>query len=607
MTDLLSRFFKLALTGLMVAISCQTLQGQDAPSDPDTGSATSGNAATISQRSARTINWMRSLSGDRITSLSDAELVARLRRSLDADQEELRVLSTELETEGSPYQSCEAAFQEVDERYQVLAGELAEATDEARRVLLQEKIDDLKPIRDLARERFDLAIERRRLIGQMVPLLRALVEQAQILKAKALGEEEFSLEGAAGESPASSSEPADATAGSATDGSPSGPVPAASDELPKGENSDTDEPTEASQELESAETDVRYWESVLEILRDNIELLEARLVTVDQALQLEQGLVNNGRLTVDNAETLQALLGERLEMGSRAAESADDLQEIQLPLREAANRASQALARSRTASDRLANLTEARGLILEALTTLKKDTERARSELRRARGQVARIRNPFHPRNIYRWFLDHGPQVLAILCGMLLAYLAVRILGSKLVHVIARRGIRGSKEERLSRADTLVNSFRQFGSLVVIVGGTLMILDEAGIPIVPLLGGAAVFGLAVAFGAQNLIQDFFQGFMILLENQFKLNDIVKIGDHTGTVEQITLRTTALRGIDGTLHFIPNGQIAAVSNLTHGWSRALLDVPVAYKEDPDHVMEVILDVCRQLAPTLTLVA
>ena len=102
-----------------------------------------------------------------------------------------------------------------------------------------------------------------------------------------------------------------------------------------------------------------------------------------------------------------------------------------------------------------------------------------------------------------------------------------------------------------------------------------MILQEAGIPIAPLLGGAAVFGLAVAFGAQNLIRDYFYGFVILLENQYKLNDVVKIGDISGQVEQITLRMTVLRDLEGNVHFVPNGQITTVTNMTHGWSRALV--------------------------------
>jgi small conductance mechanosensitive channel len=531
---------------------------------------------------------MRSLSGDRVTSLSDAELVAMIRRSIEADQQELDALTAELEGDDTPYHRCEAAFQQVDEQFEQLTTALEEAQDEEQKASIQAQIDDLQPIRDLTQERFDLAIERRQLIGQLVPVLRALITQAQRLKDQALGQAELPTE-----------ESSEAVAESEQNGS-AGETASADGEIESGENgTEQEEPIVASEELDSAEDDVRHWQRTLEAIEEGVQLLEARLATIDQAIRLEQSLVENGRRTVDNIEAQKLLLGERFQELSRAGATPEQRAEIQQQIEQAAERMPRALARSRTAADRVTRLGEIRGLVLEALATRKQDAETARQELSRARAQVARILNPFHPRNLFRWFLDHGPSMLAILIGMVIAYVAVRVVGSRLVYSLACRGIRGSKDERHSRATTLVNSFRQVGSLAVIVGGTLMMLDEAGLPIVPLLGGAAVFGLAVAFGAQNLIQDFFQGFMILLENQYRLNDVVKIGEHAGLVEQITLRTTALRGLDGTLHFIPNGQINAVSNLTHGWSRALLDIPVAYKEDPDRVMEVIVDVCRQV--------
>jgi moderate conductance mechanosensitive channel len=277
----------------------------------------------------------------------------------------------------------------------------------------------------------------------------------------------------------------------------------------------------------------------------------------------------------------------------------ETLETLRSSLREAAELAEELRELSRTSSDRLTNLGESRGFVREALANRKKDAEHAQAELAKAQLSIARISNPFHPRNLYHWFLDHGPRVLAILVTSILIYLAVRILGSRIVRAIASQGLRGSKEERLDRANTLVGAFGQAATLAVLAGSTLMILDEIGIPIGPLLGGAAVVGLAVAFGAQSLIKDFFQGFMILIENQYKLNDVVKIGTYSGTVEQISLRTTVLRGLDGTLHFIPNGQIDAVSNMTHGWSRALFDLRIAYREDADKVIEVILEVCGEL--------
>ena len=113
------------------------------------------------------------------------------------------------------------------------------------------------------------------------------------------------------------------------------------------------------------------------------------------------------------------------------------------------------------------------------------------------------------------------------------------------------------------------------------------------------MGGAAVFGLAIAFGAQNLIKDYFYGFMILLEQQYTINDVIKIGDIAGQVERITLRMTVLRDLEGRVHFIPHGQINSTTNMTHGWSRALFDIGVAYKEDADRVIDVIEELGCQM--------
>jgi small conductance mechanosensitive channel len=209
------------------------------------------------------------------------------------------------------------------------------------------------------------------------------------------------------------------------------------------------------------------------------------------------------------------------------------------------------------------------------------------------------LRNPFAPQNLTQWLLDHGPKLVAILLGTLVIYFAIRVIGRHLAAFVARTSTRGTLHERENRAVTLVGVFRNIASIAVVAVGALMALDTVGIPIIPLMGGAAIVGLAVAFGAQNLVRDYFAGFMVLMEDQYGINDVVKIGEIAGAVEAITLRVTTLRDLEGVVHFIPHGSITTVSNMTHGWSRAVLDVAVAYKEDTDRVMEVLLDVARRL--------
>jgi len=176
---------------------------------------------------------------------------------------------------------------------------------------------------------------------------------------------------------------------------------------------------------------------------------------------------------------------------------------------------------------------------------------------------------------------------------------AVRLIDRRIVGFLAGHGPQHSREERENRAKTLVAVFHNAANIAIVAGGGLMLLTEVGISIVPLMGGVAVVGLAVAFGAQNLIRDYFYGFMILLENQYTIGDVIRIGEHAGLVERVTLRVTMLRDLEGIAHFIPNGQIAAVQNLTHGWSRAVLDVAVAYREDVDRVMRVLAETAREL--------
>lgn len=211
----------------------------------------------------------------------------------------------------------------------------------------------------------------------------------------------------------------------------------------------------------------------------------------------------------------------------------------------------------------------------------------------------AAMRNPFEPEALLQWLLDHAPKLFTILLGTLALHGIMKLFCKQIAQIMARTGSRGTQHERENRALTLVGVFRNTASMIIIGGGILMALDQVGIPIMPLMGGAAVLGLAVAFGAQNLVRDYFSGFMVLMEDQYGINDVVKIGDTSGVVEKITLRMTVLRDLEGIVHFIPHGTITRVSNMTHGWSRAVLEVNISYKEDSDYVMQVLMEVAREL--------
>jgi small conductance mechanosensitive channel len=159
----------------------------------------------------------------------------------------------------------------------------------------------------------------------------------------------------------------------------------------------------------------------------------------------------------------------------------------------------------------------------------------------------------------------------------------------------------GESEEGVKkRRDTLLSVFLGAIRILIIIVVVLMILDEVGVPITTVLAGFGIGGIAVGFGAQYLIRDLIAGIFILIENQYRVGDVVKVADIAGLVEDVSLRKTVLRDLDGIVHHIPNGEIKAASNFTKKFSRVNLNVSVAYGTDLDHAINVINRVCQELS-------
>ena len=208
--------------------------------------------------------------------------------------------------------------------------------------------------------------------------------------------------------------------------------------------------------------------------------------------------------------------------------------------------------------------------------------------------------NPLAWPNVRKWSREHSSRIVFILLSLACVLWLFRRIEARLIALLARRAGRGTAEDRENRSRTLIGVVHNAAGVIVFSGGIVMLLNEAGIVETgKLMSWLAVIGLAVAFGAQSLVKDFFSGFMILLEQQYMVNDVVKIDDVSGQVERITLRMTVLRDWEGCVHFIPHGEINRVSNSTQGWSRAVFNIGVAYGEDIDHVMNVLADLARQM--------
>ena len=195
-----------------------------------------------------------------------------------------------------------------------------------------------------------------------------------------------------------------------------------------------------------------------------------------------------------------------------------------------------------------------------------------------------------------QWLLTSGLQILLLVVIMIIALKSVDIASRKLFSGIARRG---PDEELKKRADTLGGIVKSALTVVIFIVALMMILEELGIDIAPILAAAGVLGLAIGFGAQKLVEDVISGFFILLEDQVRVGDVVQIADKGGLVEAVDLRKIILRDLAGNVHFIRNGSVGTVTNMTKEYSRYVFDIGVAYREDVDEVIEVIKAVDKAL--------
>ncbi|MEX0910214.1 MAG: mechanosensitive ion channel family protein [Candidatus Paceibacterota bacterium] len=197
------------------------------------------------------------------------------------------------------------------------------------------------------------------------------------------------------------------------------------------------------------------------------------------------------------------------------------------------------------------------------------------------------------------WFFSHGVTILLIVGVSYLVHIASRKIIDKVVRRLVIRG-GGSQMAEEKRENTLIEvASRTVGVLIIILAG-LMVLSEIGVAIGPLLAAAGVAGIAVGFGGQYLIRDLISGLFIILENQYRVGDVVCFGDTCGLVETLSLRATTLRDLDGTVHHMPHGEITQVANLSKKFARVNLNIGVSYVADLEQVEKVVNEVGAALA-------
>lgn len=195
------------------------------------------------------------------------------------------------------------------------------------------------------------------------------------------------------------------------------------------------------------------------------------------------------------------------------------------------------------------------------------------------------------------WVLNHGIPIVLI---VILAWIARKILKiaiKRFEKSLEQEGVVTS--ERVKRAKTLSGIISTSISAIIYAVALMMLITECGVNIAPLIAGAGIAGLAIGFGAQSLVKDVISGFFLIMEDQIRVGDVASVAGVDGLVESINLRTTRLRDLEGKVHIIPNGSIVVATNLTKDWSRALVEIGVAYKENVDNVISVLKEVGEEL--------
>ncbi len=194
------------------------------------------------------------------------------------------------------------------------------------------------------------------------------------------------------------------------------------------------------------------------------------------------------------------------------------------------------------------------------------------------------------------WLITTGLKILLVIVFVIVLLRIARVLCRRLEKVFLKER---EDEESRKRAHTLASLLNQFIKVVIIIMAVITVLAALDIQIAPLLATAGVAGLAVGFAAQSLIKDVINGFFIILWDQIRVGDVIAVAGKSGGVESVSLKMTVLRDLSGNVHYIPNGLIDVVTNMTREFSRYVLDVGVSYFEDVDEVIKTMRKVDEEM--------
>ena len=515
--------------------------------------------------------------------IRDGDRIIRLENSGEANKKQLVDLETELEKTKTAEGDANAAVQQLATQIEEAKKVVQRAKDSGDSIEIQEqqtRLADLDAKHKLATEQFNLAIQTRKTVQQQITTLQ-----------QKMAKDRESLDKLKGV-PAPQSAEAPTPSAPLSSGSPDSALDSPKDKTPKSTDTEKTPPQAVvSKDLAKAVKAVQDKAKSLQDIEHDLEALTESKTLLEKSIELESEKLESTRKKYDGLESSMEIAEKEFNVKLAAGTPASELQQLRKQISDIQQKLRDARGEIRNSTNSLQELRNQLLALQADETQLAKQSGVLRREMATAKRSewVLKVRD---------YLYTTVPKVVVILVLTLILWMFIKLLCRRSRTWIAHAG-RGTTAERQNRAHTLAGVFENTGNVVIVIGSVLMILDAAGVPITAVLGGAGVVGLAVAFGAQSLIKDYFCGFILLLESQFKVNDFVTIGGLSGFVERITLRITVLRDFEGNVYFIPNGQITSVTNATMDWSRAVLEIGVAYKENVDHVIEELKQLTSQL--------
>ena len=525
---------------------------------------------------------------------SDAKRMVRIRKVIELDTQHLRWLRSELRSrtewfEGLVEAMAEVAAERNDEKEKLEALEADPESDPEETEALRAELKELDVDYGLFDTQTDLALTAEKAVREQLTSLEEKLEKEKRALGELTGEIEIELPD---EAPAPAPAPTEAAKAPLLP-SPV-PVPAAqpaSQEEDKSSSTMTTAQLEAHHVLEQAEREGQLAKLALSEFVQRKQALE-------EQISFEEGLAETHTKEVENLKLAREAFEARLQKYRDADAPNEKLQRLEHAIRRINKGLEESDDDANARADYIKSLHDRRTRLEEEelhVTAVVDEKERAADE---ARDHITWLESPIHPKNVAHWAKERGPRMLLVIAAALFLLLLVRFSARGIARALVGRR-RGARSLGTGRADTLAFSFQSASRVVIVVMSVLLVLQEGGVDITTVLGGAAIIGVAIAFGAQDLMKDYFSGFLILAEDQYQLGDLITIRGITGTVESVNMRVTVLRDLEGRVHFIPNGSIDQVTNRTYGWGRPVLEVPVGFDEDVDKAMETLVEIAKNL--------